>query len=63
MLQIHIKLIGRFPTLLGSVALVSSLSLYYSYETKVSNNIKQVEENGQVLIIFRKIITKHLAVC
>ena len=41
--QIYIKMVGKFPTLAGSIALVSSLSLFYSYEAKISPILQNIE--------------------
>jgi len=40
---------GKFPTLAGSIALVSSLSLFYSYEAKISPVLKNIEHEDNAV--------------
>ena len=45
-------MVGKFPTLAGSIALISSLSLYYSYEATISPSLTKTEQDNLVIILF-----------
>lgn len=45
-------MVGKFPTLAGSIALVSSLSLFYSYEAKVSPILRNIEREDNAVELY-----------